>query len=104
MYKLVVTVHSVWMPVGFVRGMKGKGLPLSVMAQLKRILVEVNAEGNCLGHALMIAKAKLENFPNYKAYRECRKLRPVVRILLDTTFIDLSISGGSLNNQIPKTL
>jgi hypothetical protein len=36
------------------------------MALLKRSVVEVKAEGNCLAHAL-IAIAKIENDPNYEA-------------------------------------
>jgi hypothetical protein len=40
--KLVVTVHSVKMPVGFGR-VKAKGRPISVMALLKRSIVEVKA-------------------------------------------------------------
>jgi hypothetical protein len=63
MDKLVVVVHSVKMPVGF-GGVKTKGRPLSVMAHLKRIIIEVKAEQNCLVHALIIAIARLNNDPN----------------------------------------
>jgi hypothetical protein len=41
--RLVITVHSVRMPVGFGR-VKTKGWPLVVMAHLKRNIVEVKAE------------------------------------------------------------
>ena len=51
--KLVVTVHSVRMPVGFGRGVKTMGRPTSVMAHLKRSIVEVKAEENCFAHALI---------------------------------------------------
>ena len=54
---LVVTVHSVTMPAGFGRGIKTKGRPLSVMAHLKRSIVEVKAEESCLAHAIIIAIA-----------------------------------------------
>jgi hypothetical protein len=57
------------MPVGFGRGTKTKGRPLSVMAHLKTSVVEVKAEEDSLAHALIIAIAKLTNHPNYKAYR-----------------------------------
>jgi hypothetical protein len=40
--KLVIDVHSVKMPVGFGRGIKTKGRPLSVMAHLKKSTVEVS--------------------------------------------------------------
>ena len=61
-----MTVHSVSVPVGFSRGIKCKARPLPVMALLKRSVVEVKAEGNCLAHAL-IAIAKIEHDPNYEA-------------------------------------
>ena len=41
---LVVTVYSVKMPVGFGYGFKTKDKPLSVMAHLKKSIVEVKAE------------------------------------------------------------
>ena len=41
---LVVTVHSVKMPVGFGCGIKTKGRTLSVMAHLKKSIVGVKAE------------------------------------------------------------
>jgi hypothetical protein len=50
------------MPVGFGR-VKTKGRPLSAMAHLKRSIIEVKAEQNCLAHALVIAIAKLNNDP-----------------------------------------
>lgn len=55
---LVVTVNYVRMPVGF-GGIKTRGRSLSVMAHLKKNIVEVKAENNCLAHALIIAIAKL---------------------------------------------
>jgi len=45
LYTLVVTVHSVRMPVGFGKSaIKSRGRPLSVMAYLKTSIVEVKAE------------------------------------------------------------
>jgi len=91
---LVVNVHSVRMPVGFgKRAIKSKFRPLSVMAQFKISVVEVKAEDKSLAKALIIAIAKVENDPNYVAYRQCRKLRRVVRSLLDMTGIHLSGGG-----------
>ena len=52
------------------------------MVHLKRIIVEVGAEENCLAHALIIAIARLINDPNYKAYRQGLQIRPVVDQLL----------------------
>jgi hypothetical protein len=90
---LFVTVKSVKIQVGF-GGVKTKGRQLDTSAHLKRIIVRVNADSNCLAHALVIAIAKVENDPNYKAYRNDRKIRPVVQRLLETTGIDLPKGGG----------
>ena len=78
--------------MGFGRGIKSKGRPLSVMAHLKRRVVQVKASENCLAQAIIIAIAKVENDRNYKAYRKGRKIRPVVQRLLDKTGIFLT--GG----------
>ena len=93
--KLVVTVHSVKMPVGFGRGVKAKGRPVSVMAHLKRSIVEVKAEENCMAHALVIAIARVNNDPNYNSYRRGYKIRSVVQNLLETTGINLDRGVGS---------
>ena len=74
--------------------MNQKGRPLATMVQLKRSIVEVGAEKNCLAQALIIAIARLNNDPNYTSYRKGRKIRPVVRQLLETTGIDLKNGGG----------
>ena len=92
-----MTVQSLRMPVGFVRGMKSKGRPPSVMAHLKTSDVEVKSSENCLAHAIIIAIGKLGNDPNYKAYRQGRKIRPVVQKLLSKTGLDLSGGGEFLN-------
>ena len=92
---LTFTVDSVKMPVGFGKvALKTRGTPLSVMAQLKRSIVKVVAEENCLAHALIIAVARLTNDPNYKAYIQGRKILPKVRELLEVTGVDLSNGGG----------
>jgi len=93
---LIVAVHSVTMPVGFGR-IKQKDRPFAIMVQLKRSIVEVGAEENCLAHALVIAIARLNNDPNHKAYRQGRKIRPVVDQLLVTTGIDFKNCVGSPN-------
>jgi hypothetical protein len=56
--------------------------------------VRVNADEKCLAHALVIAIAKVQNDPDYEAYRKGRKIRPKVQRLLATTGIDLSRSGA----------
>jgi hypothetical protein len=78
LHPLIVRVHSVKMPVGL-GGVKTKGRQLDTMAHLKSSIVRVNAETNCLAHALVIAIAKVDNDPNYNAYRKGRKIRPVVQ-------------------------
>ena len=58
---LTFHVHSVKMPVGFGKAGTSKGRSLSVMAHLKRSIVEVNAEENWLAQALVIAIGKVAN-------------------------------------------
>ena len=68
---LTVVLHSVRIPIGFGLpgdGIKTMGRPLSVMAPLKKSIVQVKTETNCLTHALIIAIANLTNNPNYKPY------------------------------------
>jgi hypothetical protein len=92
---MIVDVHPVRMPVGFGGdSVKTKGRQFYVMAYLKHSIIEVKAEENCLAHALIIAVARLTNDPNYKAYREGRKIRPMVDHLLEATGIDLTNGGG----------
>ena len=87
-------VHSVTMPVGFGgEGIQRKGRPLGTMVHLKNSIVEMRAEEYCLGQALVIAIAMLNNESNYKAYTQGRKIRPVVRQLIETTGIDLKNEG-----------
>jgi hypothetical protein len=60
--KLVLEVHSVKMPVGFGRnGRKTEGRPLDTFAHLKRSIVKLKPETNCLAHALVIAIVKITN-------------------------------------------
>jgi len=95
LYTLIVSVHSVRMPVGFGKNvLKCRGSPLSVIVHLKKSLVEVKAEENCLAHALIIAIAKVDKDTNYEAYRQGRNVRHVVQKLLETTGIDLSNGAG----------
>jgi len=91
--RLVVVIHSVRMPVGFGRtALRTQGRPLANMAHLKRSIIEVKADNNCLAHALIIAIARMNKDPNYQSYRKgCKKkIRPVVASLLETTGIDLT--------------
>jgi hypothetical protein len=83
------------MPVGFCkRAEKTKGRSLSVMAHLKRSIVEVKAKENCLAYALVIVIARVKNDPDYKAYRQGRKILPKVRELLHASGVDLGGGGG----------
>jgi len=57
---MVMKVHTVKMPVGFgVCALNGKGRPLSVMAHLRQIIVDMNSEENFLTHSLLTAIARL---------------------------------------------
>ena len=62
---LIVAVHRVAMPTSYGRAVKTKGRQLSVMAHLKRSIIDVKAEENCLAHALIIAIARLGKDSNY---------------------------------------
>jgi len=64
------------------------------MSHLKGSIVEVQAEENCLAHALIIANAKLDKDSNYTAYRQHRKFRHVVQTLIGTSGIDLTDGAG----------
>ena len=102
---LVVTVHSVKMPVGYGKhAIKSMGRPISVMAHLNSSIVEVKAEENCLAHALIIAIARVDNDTNYTAYRKGRKIRSVVHALLQQTGIDMTRGGGSPNLSVSKNI
>ena len=50
--KLFLEIHSFRMPVGFDRGIKTRGRPLDVVAHLKKSIVRVESETDCLAHAL----------------------------------------------------
>jgi hypothetical protein len=92
---LTIEVHAVTMPVGFARDcIKTKGRSLQVMAQLKKSIIELKTETNCLAHALIIAIDKIPNEPNYNSYRRGYKIRQVVSNVLATTGIILNNVGG----------
>ena len=66
------------------------------MAHLKKSIVQVKSETNCLFHALINAIAKVTNDTNYSAYRKEWKIYPKVDQLLATTGISLDNCGGIL--------
>ena len=84
--RLVMTVHSVKMPTRFGRvALKVKGRPISVMANLKKSIIKVKTEDNCLAHALIIAISRINKDPKYEWYRKGYKIRPAVQNLFETT-------------------
>ena len=92
---LTFYVHSVRMPTGFGKGDEtSKGRSVSVMINLKKSIVEVMTEENCLAHALVIAITKVTNNPDYQAYRKGREILPKVHELLQASGVDLSRGGG----------
>ena len=95
---LIVTVHSVTMPVGFGKyAIYRKGGPLAIMAHLKRSIFVVRANENSLAHALVIAIERLNSDLNYTSCRKCGKIRPIIRQLLEMAGIDLKNGGGIPN-------
>jgi hypothetical protein len=85
-----IEVHAVRMPAGFGGSIKTKGRPLTVLAHLKRSIIEVKARTNRLVHALIIAIDRITKDPNYTAYRKGRKIHPIIDNLLATTGINLA--------------
>ena len=64
------------------------------MAHLKKSIVELKEDENCLAHVLLIAISRVDKDPNYNSYRRVCRLRPLVQNLLETTGIDLSEGAG----------
>lgn len=93
---LVLEVHAVKMPVGFDRkdAFKTMGRQLANLVHLKRSIVEVKAEKDCLAYALLIGITKVTGYPNYTSYRKGRKIDPFVRQLLETTGVNLDGGAG----------
>jgi hypothetical protein len=60
---LTIDVHAVKMPAGFGGGIKTTGRPLTVMAHLKRSIIEMQVETNSLAQALIIAIARITKDP-----------------------------------------
>jgi len=81
---LTVVLQSIKMPTEF-GGIKPKGRTLANMVHLKRSIIEVRVEENCLAHALIIAISRLNNDPNYTSCWRGNKIRPLVKELLDAS-------------------
>jgi hypothetical protein len=90
---LTILVHPVVSSVGSGR-VTTKVRPHYVMSHIKRIMIDVKAEINCLVHALIIVVTKATNNSNYKAYRKGWKIFPAVQNSLQTTGIVLSKGAG----------
>jgi len=54
----------------------------------------VKAAFLCLAHALIIAMARVNNYPKYEFYRHGKGLKQPVQELLKATGLDLSNGGG----------
>jgi hypothetical protein len=59
-----MTIQSVKMPIGNGGGIPTKCRSIETMVHLKRSIVKVKVENNCLVHALVIAIARLTNDPD----------------------------------------
>ena len=90
------------MPVGF-GGVNTRGRPLPIVAHLKKIIVQVKSETNCLAHALIIAIVKITNDPSYKSYRQGKKLGPLFHQLLKTVGMNLDQGGDQTTHAISGT-
>ena len=73
---------------------KTKGRSLDDMIAIKKSNVRVKAAINCLVYALIIAIARLNGYPKYQSYRDCKCLKKPVDDLLKASGVDLSNGGG----------
>ena len=95
MDKLIIVVRSVEMPVEFGHtALKNQGRQPANIAHLKRSIIEVRAENNCLSHASIIAKARADGHPYHQSFRKGNKILPVVASLLEEKGIDVTHGGG----------
>jgi len=81
------------MLVGFGRVIKTRGKTLSVMGHVKRSIVKVKAEENCIAHVLIILIAKVDD-ANYTSYRKGNKICSVVKTSLQRTGMNPTNSAG----------
>jgi hypothetical protein len=64
------------------------------MVRFKRSIVQVKAETKYLLYALLIAKAGMDNDPNYNSYLKGNEIRPEVQYILEETGINFDNVGG----------
>ena len=74
------------------------------MAHLKKSIVQVKTETNCLAQALTVAIANLTNDPDYNVYRQGRKIYSKVSQLLERTCISLDNGGVIQNSKVFRTI
>jgi len=92
---LIVNVHFFKMTAVFGRcATKTGGRPLSVMTHLKKSIVEVKTEENCLAQAPLIAISRVNNVPKNNSFCRGFRLRHLVKNLLETTGFDLTNGAG----------
>ena len=96
---LTVVLNSVRMLGGF-GGIKIKGRLLSVMAHLKKRIVQVKTVSNCLAHALIIAIAKITNDHITMHTAGCGKYTPKSIIYLRRLVSTLTMVGEFPNSKI----
>ena len=63
------------------------------MTHLKKSIIQVKADENCLAHALIIAIARFEKDQNYDSYRRGFRIIPKVNHLLQTAGVNLTNGG-----------
>jgi len=85
------------MPVRIGRGIKTRGRLVFALAYLKKCIVNGNSEYYCLAHELNIAIGRITNDPDYKSYRDRRKLGLAVQQLIVSTGINLGHGWVSEN-------
>jgi len=89
-----VHLEHVRMPAGNGR-VRTKGRPLDVISAIKKIIVTVKADLNCLAYALLIAVARVNGDSKYQLYGHIKGLKKPVEDLLKASGVDLS-NGGDI--------
>jgi hypothetical protein len=89
---LMVTVHSLKIPVGF-GCVKSNGRKLDSLAHLKKSIVRVDADTNCKAYALYSRSRNWKSIKITKRTFRVRKIRPVVQRLAETIGRDLPNGG-----------
>lgn len=90
-----IHIDHVRMPAGNGRmAEKTNGRSLDILSAIKKSIVVVRAVFLCLGHALIIAMARVNGGPKYQSYKNGKCLEQPVEYLVKSSGFDLSNRRG----------